>query len=132
MDTFKKFSEEKLPAKEFWKNTLQGDVPISDGKLEHANLVFQQFGCKTLDDYYNSFFHTDVLILASVFEKFRNIWYAMYGLDSVHFYTASNLSGKAFLKVCKAESELLTNREHSKMAEDLIRGGNSCVCKTQF
>ena len=44
MDTFNKFSEEKLPPKEFWKNTLQGEVPISDGNLEHANLVFQQFG----------------------------------------------------------------------------------------
>ena len=53
--------------------------------------------------------------------------YATYGLDCAHFYTASNLSGEAFLKVCNAEIELLTNREHLEVAENPIRGGISSV-----
>ena len=47
---------------------------------------------------------------------------------TVHiFYTASNLSGEAVLKICIAEIELLTDREHLEMAENLIRRGISSV-----
>ena len=69
----------------------------------------------------------DILILASVFEEFRKVCYAAYGLDCTHLYTDSNVSGEAFLKVCNAEIELLTDREHLELAENLIRGGNSSV-----
>ena len=128
MDSFDKFAEEKLPPKEFWKNTLAGgEVTISDQDLQHASLVYQDFDCKTLGHYHDLYLHTDVLILASVFEEFRKVCYATYGLDCAHFYTASNLSGEAFLKVCNADIELLTNREHLEVAENLIRGGISSV-----
>ena len=46
---------------------------------------------------------------------------------TVNFYTASNFSGEAFLKICNAEYELVTNREHLEVAENLIRGGFSSV-----
>ena len=95
--------------------------------MEHANLVFQEFDCKTLGDYHDLFLHTDVLILASVLEKFRKVCYATYGVGCVHFYKAPKLSGETFLKFCNAEIELLTNREHLEMAENLIRGGISSV-----
>ena len=128
MDTFDKFSEDKLPPKEFWRNTLEGgEITISDTELDHANFVFQEFDCKNLGDYHDLYLLTDVLILASVFEELRKVCYATYGLDCTHFYTASNLSGEAFLKICNAEIELLTVREHLEMAENLIRGGISSV-----
>ena len=58
IDTLDKFSEEKLPSKEFWKNTLEGgEVTISDADFEHADLVFQVFDCKTLGDYHDLFTH---------------------------------------------------------------------------
>ena len=117
MNSFDKFAEEKLPPKEFWKNTLAGgEVTISDQDLQHASLVYQEFDCKTLGHYHDLYLHTDVLILPSVFEEFRKVCYATYGQDCAHFYTASNLSGEAFLKVCNAEIELLTNREHLEVA----------------
>ncbi|MEO1764425.1 MAG: DNA polymerase, partial [Cyanobacteria bacterium J06629_18] len=128
MDSFDKFSEDKLPPKEFWKNTLEGgEISITDSDLQHANLVFQEYDCKTLGDYHDLYLHTDVLILASIFEEFRKVCHATYGLDCAHFYTASNLSGEAFLKVCNADIELLTDREHLEIAENLIRGGISSV-----
>ena len=131
MDTFDKFSEGKLPPKEFWRNTLEGgEITISDTELDHANFVFQEFDCKNLGDYHGLFLLTDVLILASVFEEFeefRKVCFATYGLDCTHLNTASNLSGEAFHKICNAEIELLTDREHLEMAENLIRGGFSSV-----
>ena len=98
MDTFDKFSEEKLPPKKYRKNTPDdGVLSFCDGDLEHANLVFQEFDCKTLSDYHDICLHTDVLISASLFEKFRKVCTATFGLDYVHCYTASNLSDEALL-----------------------------------
>ena len=86
VDSFDKLSECELPAKEFWKNTLEaGEVTISDSDFDHAKLVFQEFDCKNLGDYHDLYLITDVLILASIFEEFRNVCYATYGLDCAHF-----------------------------------------------
>ena len=58
MDTFDKFCEEKLTAKEFWENTREGgEVTISDRDLEQANSAFEEFDCKTLGDYHDLFSH---------------------------------------------------------------------------
>ncbi|MEO1765344.1 MAG: hypothetical protein AAFR83_26300, partial [Cyanobacteria bacterium J06629_18] len=55
-----------------------------------------------------------------------------YGLDSAHYFTCSHLSGDAFLKKCRADIELLTEREHLEMVEDMIRGGVSSVFEKRF
>ena len=60
-------------------------------------------------------------------EQFRKVAYSTYGLDSAHYYTCSDLSGDAFLKVSEARVELLTDRSHLEMAENLIRRGVSSV-----
>ena len=66
--TSDKFPEEKLPPKEFWENPLKnGEVTISDGDLEHANLVLQEFDTKALGSYRILQININVLILASIF-----------------------------------------------------------------
>ena len=50
-----------------------------------------------------------------------------YGLDYAHHYSASNLAGVAFLKICRANIQLLTNREHLEIVENMIRGGLASV-----
>ena len=90
----------------------------------------QGFDWKTLGGYHDLNLNTHVLIQAPIFEEFRKACFAIYSLDCVHFYTSSNLSGEAFLKVCNAEIELLTNREHLERAENLIDGKIFCVCKS--
>ena len=128
MDVFDKFSEEILHPKLFRKNTLEGgEVTSSNRNLEHANLVYQEPACETLDYYHDLFRHPDFLNLESVFENFLKVCYATHGLDCVHLFTASNWPGEAFLNVSNAEIELLTNREHLEMAENLISAGISSV-----
>ena len=80
-----------------------------------------------MGDYHDLYLLTDVLIQASVFEEFRKVCYATYGPDCTHFYTASKLSGEAFLEICNAEIELLTDREHLELSENLIHRGISSV-----
>ena len=57
----------------------------------------------------------------SSFEKLRTL------LTDWMVLTCSHLSGDAFLKISKARVELLTDRSHLEVAENLIRGGVSLV-----
>ena len=49
---------------------------------------------KTLEDYHNLYNQVDVLLLADVFENFRNV-----PLDPAHYFTAPGLAWDAALKV---------------------------------
>ena len=42
------------------------------------------------------------------------------GLDCAHHYSASYLAGDAFLKICRANIQLLTNTEHLETVENMI------------
>ena len=125
---FEKFPKKGLPPGEEWKNSLENDeVSITDDQWNNAKKVFDRFNCQNLGDYHDLYLKTDTLILACVIEEFRSLCYITYGLDSAHYFTCSRLSGDAFLKKCRADIELLTEREHLEMVEDMIRGVVSSV-----
>ncbi|XP_066920804.1 uncharacterized protein [Clytia hemisphaerica] len=66
---------------------------------------------------------SDVLLLADVFENFRDTCQSKYGLDPAHFYSAPGLSWAAALKFTRVELELLTDEDMLLMFEKGIRGG---------
>ena len=66
---------------------------------------------------------TDVILLANVFEAFREVCLKNYGLDLAHFYTAPGLAWKACLKKTKIRLELLLDPDMLLMFERGIRGG---------
>ena len=53
--------------------------------------------------------HCDTLLLADVFENFRDKCIAIHELDPAHFLSAPGLAWKAYLKKAKVELQLLTN-----------------------
>ena len=55
-------------------------------------------GKKTLGCYHNSYLKIDVLLLADVFETFRNTCLKNYKLDLAYFYPAAGLAWQALLK----------------------------------
>ena len=89
--------------------------------------MYTRFGFQTLGEYSYLYLTTDTLILACVFEVFTRVCYEAYKLDCAQHFTASNLTGDAFLRTCKADPHLLTDKEHLDMAENLIRGGIASV-----
>ena len=52
---------------------------------------------------------TNVMLLANVFEEFRNTCINHYGLDPANFYTSPGLAWKACLKKMGIGLELLTD-----------------------
>ena len=63
------------------------------------------------------------LLLADVFEHFRNMCIKVYDLDPAHFLPALGLAWQACLKKTKVKLELLTDVDMLLMVENGIRGG---------
>ncbi len=133
MDGPERFNETKLPEFSMWKNSLSGDeISITQSEFEQALKVFNSFKCRNLKDYHDLYLTVDTLQLACVFEQFRRTPHKSYGLDAAQYFSASNLSGDAYLKLCDARIELITNREHLEIAENLKRGGVASVFSNRF
>ena len=66
---------------------------------------------------------SDTLLLADVFENFRNMSLDIYGLDPVYFVPAPGLAWQACLKKTEVKLELLTDYDMILMIEKGIRGG---------
>ena len=126
MDSLETLKETKLPLKEAFYSRLN-DEDISDEDYEHAIKVWKTFGMKTLQDYHDLYNEADVLLLADVFENFRDICIKNYKLDPGHYYTAPGLAWDAALKVTKVELELLSDIDVLLMVEKGIRGGVSMI-----
>ena len=82
---------------------------------------------KHLQEYHDLYNETDVLLLADVFENFRDICLNNYKLDPAHYFTALSLFWDACLKMTAVKLELLTDIDMLLMIEKGIRGGISMI-----
>ena len=65
----------------------------------------------------------DTLLLADVFENFRDKYIKIYELDPAHFVSTPGLAWQACLKKTEVNLELLANIDLLLMVEEGIRGG---------
>ena len=122
MDSWERFNETSLPDKEaFYSNLNMED--ITDVDYKHAKIVFKNLINKTLGDYHDLYVQSDTLLLADVFENFRNMCIKVYELDPAHFLSAPGLAWQACLKKTEVKLELLTDVDILLMVEKGIRGG---------
>ena len=128
MDSFERFGETKLREKEKFDSSLSGKG-ITDEEYAHPKPVWETFGCRNLGDYHDLYVATDTLLLADVFENFRNVCQEKYGLDPAHYYSAPGLRWDALLKKTGVELELLTDLDMDLFIERGMRGGISMASK---
>ena len=126
MDTVEKFNDTKLPPREAFYSKLSGKG-ISEKNYKHAWNVWNTFKMKTFKDYHKLYNETDALLLADVFENFRNLCLKIYGLDPVYYFTAPGLAWDACLKMTDINLELLSDPNMLLMFEKGIRGGISII-----
>ena len=122
MDNWERFNETSLPSKEsFYSNLNMED--IDDIDYRHGNNVFNKFKLDNVGDYHDLYVESDTLLLADVFENFRDMCLKEYELDPAHFLLLSGLAWQACLKKTNVELELLTDYDMLLMVEEGIRGG---------
>ena len=96
---------------------------ISEEDYQHAQRVWKESGIRDLGDYHDLYLRTDVVLLANVFEAFRDTCLRHYTLDPAHFYTSPGLAWHTCLKHTGIRLELLTDPDMLLMFERGIRGG---------
>ena len=76
-----------------------------------------------LGHYHNLYVQSDILLLADVFENFRNKCIEIYELDSANFLSALGFACQACIKKTGRKLELITDVDMIFMVEKRIRGG---------
>ena len=126
MDTIEKLKDPKPPPRKAFHSKLTGSG-ITEKNYNHVLNVWKTWNMKTFKDYLKLYNETDVLLLADVFENFRDLCLKIYGLDPAHYYTAPGLAWDACLKLTGVELELLSDLDMLLMVENGIRGGISII-----
>ena len=126
MDDIEKLKDTKPPPQKAFYSKLTGKG-INNYNYNHVLNVWKTWKMKTLKDYLELYNECDVLLLADIFENFRDVCLKNYGLDPVYYYTAPGLAWDAMLKMTKINLELLSNIDMLLMVEKGIRGGISII-----
>ena len=96
MDNWERFNETSLPNKESIYSSLNMEN-IDDIDYRHGNNVFKNFKLENLGEYHDLYVQSDTLLLADVFENFRNMCIKVYELDPAHL-SLPGLAWQACLK----------------------------------
>ena len=107
-NSWDRFNKTQLPPIDaFYSNPNMSSISKDD--YRHAQQNWEEFGIHNLGDYHDLYLRTDVVLLANVYEAFRDTCLKHYKLDPAHFYTYTSLglAWKACLKHTGIKLELL-------------------------
>ena len=113
--------KKKIFKEDFYSNLNMEN--IDDIDYRHGNNVFKGFKLENLGGYHDLYVQSDTLLLADVFNNFRDMCIKEYELDPAHFLSLPGLAWQARLKKTNIELELLTDYDILLMVEEGIRGG---------
>ena len=130
IDDIEKLNCDKILEKDQFYNCLTNEN-ISDDDYKHYIKVWNKLKVKTLGNYSDLYNIQDVLLLADIFENFRNVCLTNYQLDPAHYLTSPSLAWDSMLKLTKIELDLINDYNMYLMIEKGIRGGIS-QCVTRY
>ena len=90
LDSWKKFEETTIPPKEAFYSKLN-----LDRDYEHVKKVWEWFEIKNTGEYHGFYVQCDTLLLADIFENFRDKCIEIYELDPAHFWSAPGSTWQA-------------------------------------
>ena len=122
MDSWQRFDETSLSDEEdFYSNINMED--IADVDYRHGKTVFEYLINKNLGSYHDLYVQSDTLLLADLFENFRNMCVKICELDPAQFLSAPGLAWPACLKKTEVRLKLLTDVDMLLLVETGIKGG---------
>ena len=125
-DRTRKIPRAQLPPTDCFHDNLK-DEPLKPEDYERAKATWDQFGIRNLREYHDLYLEMNVLLLADVFQNFREAVSREHKLDCLHFVTLPSLAWQMALKHTEAELELITDPEAYLMIENNIRGGIATI-----
>ena len=139
MNSFERFSEEKLPARKYFNSSIKDGNIGDDNKISNGHIDFNdyltckktwdKFEIKNMGDYHDHYLKKDVLLLADAFEKFINTCLKYYGLDPCPYFSSPGLSWDAMLKITDIKLEKISDIDKYLFIEKALRGGISYIAK---
>ncbi|GET60563.1 uncharacterized protein LOC110249295 [Rhizophagus irregularis DAOM 181602=DAOM 197198] len=126
--TGKSSRKTSLPPKGAFYSKLN-ETHISDKEYEYAQYVWEKAGCKTMQNYHDIYLKTDVLLLADIFQNFREMALKKYGLDPLWYYSTPGFAWDALFLMTGQRLDLITDQDMYMMVEQGLRGGISMVSK---
>ena len=122
MDSWNRFNETSLPDKKDFYSLLNIERIIDiDYTLETR--VFKEFKMNNLGDYHDLYAQSDTLLLADIFENFRDVSLKIYGPDPAYFVSLPGFAWHACLKITGVKLELITDVNMLLMIESGMSGG---------
>ena len=98
---------------------------VTDADYAHAKTVCKEFEIKNLGWYHDLYVQRVTLLLADVFENFRNMCLKISELDPAKSLSVLGLAWQVALKKTKAKLDILTDINILFMVEKGIRGGKA-------
>ena len=89
----------------------------------HAKRALKNFNNKNISEYRDFYVQSNTLLLADVFENFRNKCIEIYELDPGHFLSPPELAWQLYLKKTGQKLKLLTDFDMLLVVKKGIRGG---------
>ena len=89
IDNWEKFDENTLPPKEAFHSNLNSE-DTSDGDYTHAQKVWDVFQINNIGDYHDLFVQSETVLLADVYENFRNMSFEKNQLHPTYFVSAQD------------------------------------------
>ncbi|CAH0555084.1 unnamed protein product [Brassicogethes aeneus] len=127
IDSEEKLKYANLPSKKYFYNKLN-DCDISAKDYSHALKIWNTFNIKDLGEYSDLYLKTDILLLADVFEQFRESCLKTYQLDPAHYYTLPGYTWDCMLKITECKPDTIQCVDMLLFIEQGIRGGVSQCC----
>ena len=139
MNSFERFSEEKLPPRKYFCSSTKDEKIGDGGKKSDAQISFKdyltcekiwdKFDMKNMGDYLNNYLKKGVLLIAELFEKFIDTFLKFYGLDPCHYLSSSGLSWDAMLKMTGVKLEKISGIDKYLFIEKGLKGRISYIAK---
>ncbi|XP_053209662.1 uncharacterized protein LOC128393504 [Panonychus citri] len=126
IDDWSKFDDTELPPIDKFHSTLTNST-ISDEIYLRLQSIWNEFSCKNLGEFQDIYLKVDVILLAAIFESFRDSCLKEFQLDPAHYISIPSLSWDSALRMTNAGLELLSDIDMITMIENGIRGGISCA-----
>ena len=116
MDSWEEFDKPTVPPKEAFCSKLNLE-DITDKDYAHVQKVRKSYEIKNRGEHHELYVQCNLLLLADIFENFRDKCIKIYELDPAHFVSAPGLGWQACLKKTKVKLELITDYDLFMMVE---------------